>query len=472
VYLPDLVVRSRRVVTRDGVTPVALHIRGGRIIGVLDFENVPEGCTVDDAGDLVVMPGVVDTHVHVNASAAADGDAFEQTTRAAAAGGITTIVDMGPAGRPTASVSALEQKRRAAEGHCAVDVGFGGGIAPGNSHELGPLAQEGVFGFACTFASPAVDGAEAVTETDLRTAMPVLTRIGVMLMVHGELPGPIERAVGGQNSSMGLLDRLMWSVRGGREYTRFLETHPKEAETEAVLRLLELCREYRTRTHILNLSSSDTLTPIFHARAARLPVTVETCPHYLFFVAEEVPDGATALKCVPPIRERVNRELLWGALSGGLIQMVASDHSPPPAGFNGVKSRNFSRAWGGITSLQLSLPALWTVASARGHTVNQLAAWMCRAPARIVGIEKKGEIDVGYDADLVIWNPDAEFTVDAATLVDARASSPYAGCSLRGVVARVYLRGNVIQRQGRPIEQTVGRLLRRHSAGRPSAPRT
>jgi len=463
MYRPDLVVRSRRVVTRDGVTPAALHIRGGRVIGVLDFENVPERCPLDDAGDLVVMPGAVDTHVHVNASAAADGYVFEQTTRAAAAGGITTIVDMGSAGRPTASVAALEQKRRAAQGRCAVDVGFCGGIAPGNSHELGRLAEEGVFGFACAFGSAAVDGAAAVTETDLRTAMPALTRIGAMLMVQGELPGPIERAVDGQNSSMGLFDRLTWSFRGGREYIRFLETHPKEAETEAILQLLELCREHRTRTHILSLSSSDALTPIFHARAARLPVTVETCPHYLFFVAEQVPDGATAFKCVPPIRERVNRELLWGALSGGLIQMIASDHSPPRVEFNRIKSRDFSRAWSGIASLPLSLPAVWTIASARGHTVSQLAAWMCRAPARIVGLERKGEIDVGYDADLVIWDPDAEFKVDAATVVDARASSPYAGCSLRGVVVRVYLRGNVIFQRGQPIERPMGRLLVKQS---------
>jgi allantoinase len=464
MYLPDLVVRSRRVVTGGGVTPAALHIRGGRVIGVLEFENVPERCLVDDAGDLVVMPGVVDTHVHVNASSAADGYAFEQTTRAAAAGGVTTIVDMGPAGRPTVSVAALAEKRRAAEGRCAVDVGFCGGIAPGNSHELGRLADEGVFGFECSFGSSAVGGAAAVAETDLRTAMPALTRIGAMLMVHGELPEPIARAIESQSSSMGPLDRLTSSFRGRREYVPFLETHPKEAETGAILRVLELCREYRTRTHILNLSSSDALTPIFHARAARLPVTVETCPHYLFFVAEQVPDGATAFKCVPPIRDRVNRELLWGALSGGLIQMIASDHSPPPVRFDGGKSRDFSRAWGGISSLPLSLPAVWTIASARGHTVNELAAWMCRAPGRIVGLERKGEIDVGYDADLVIWDPDAEFTVDAVTLAGARAPNPYVGCSLRGVVARVYLRGNVIHQQGQPIERTMGRVLVKQSA--------
>ena len=462
MYLPDLIVRSRRVVTRDGARPAALHIRAGRIIGVLEFDNSPEGCPVDDAGDLVVMPGVVDTHVHVNAPAAEDADAFEQTTKAAAAGGVTTIIDVGSVGGPTARVSTLEQIRRAAEGHCAVDVGFCGGIVPGNSREIGPLAAEGVFGFACTLGVAAVEGAAAVTEADLRTAMPGLTRIGATLMVHGELPGPIERAVNSQRSSMGFFDRATWSFRGSREYVRFLATHPKSAETEAVVQLLELCREYGTRTHILNLSSSDALTPIFRARAVRMPVTVETCPHHLFFVSEEVPDGATAFKCVPPIRERANRELLWGALAGGLIQTVVSDHSPPPAGFHGRKPRDFSRAWGGIASVHLSLPAMWTIASARGHTVHELAAWMCRGPARIAGLERKGEIDAGYDADLVIWDPDAEFTVDAATLAGVAASNPYAGRSLRGIVARVYLRGNVIYQRGRPIERTMGRLLVKH----------
>jgi len=459
MYLPDLIVRSRRVVTRDGVRPAALHVRGGRIIGVLDFENVPDGCPVDDASDLVVMPGAVDTHVHVNAATAGDADVFEQTTRAAATGGVTTIIDVGSVGGPTACVSTLEQIRRAAEGHCAVDVGFCGGIVPGNSCEIGPLAAQGVFAFACTFGVAAIEGAAAVTEADLRTAMPGLARIGATLMVHGELPGPIERAVSGQQSSMGFFDRATWSFRGSREYVRFLETHPKSAETEAVVQLLELCREYGTRTHILNLSSSDALTPIFRARTVRMPLTVETCPHFLFFVSEEVPDGATAFKCVPPIRERANRELLWGALAGGLIQTVASDHSPPPAGVHGRTPRDFSRAWGGIASVQLSLPAVWTMASARGHTVNELAAWMCRGPARIAGLEKKGEIDVGHDADLVIWDPDAEFAVDASTLVDRRTSTPYIGCSLRGIIARVYLRGNVIYEQGRPIERTMGRLL-------------
>jgi allantoinase len=447
MYLPDVLVRSRRVVTRDGVTPAAIHIRGGRIIGVLDFDNIPENCPIDDAGDLVVMPGLVDTNVHVNASTSSDSQAFEQTTRAAAAGGVTTIIDMGPAGRPIASVAMLEQRRRAADGHCAVDVGFCGGIASGKFSDIAPLAQAGVFGFTCAFGASAIDDGGCVDESDLRTVMPALTRAGALLTARVALRSLRSRRP------------LRLFPRGQRKYTAFLEDHPKDAETNAIVRVLELCREYGTRTHLLSLSSSDALTPIFQARAARLPVTVETCPHYLFFASEEIPDGATSFKCVPPIRDRANRELLRGALSGGLIQTIASAHSAPPAGFRGAASRDFSRAWSGIASLQLSLPAVWTIASARELDFSQLAAWMCRNPARIAGLEKKGEIDVGYDADLVVWNPDAEFTVDPAMPTDAGSATPYAGRSLRGIADRVYLRGNLIYERRRPIERTVGRLL-------------
>ena len=439
MYLPDLVVRSRRVVTGDSVAPAAIHVRAGRIIGVLDVDNVPEGCPVDDAGDLVVMPGIVDTHVHVNTSADTDGDAFEQTTRAAAAGGVTTIVDMGAAGRPIASVSTLDQRRRAATRHSFVDVGFCGGIGSGNARDIAPLAEAGVFGFASAF-----------NENDLRTAMPALARIGATLMISGESATDREGS-----PARGFTLRSLFGA--GRDYSRFLDAHPKEAETSAIQRVLELCREYGTRTHIVSLSSSDALTPIFQARAARLPVTVETCPQYLFFVAEEVPNGATAFACVPPIRERVNRELLWGALSGGLIQTIASGDSRPPAEFR--KSRDFSRAWPGIASLQWTLPIVWTVASKRGHSLNQLAAWLCRAPSRVAGVEKKGGIEVGYDADLLVWNPDAEFVVEGKTPIRRRTATPYAGCHLRGVVDRVYLRGNLICQAGRPIDYPTGRFI-------------
>jgi allantoinase len=298
-----------------------------------------------------------------------------------------------------------------------------------------------------------------VTEGDLRIAMPALARMGAMLMIGGEIS-----TANAERSPERLVLRVTafaQRLRGGREYARYLEAHPKDAETQAIQRVLELCREYGTRTHILSLSSSDALTPIFRARAARLPVTVETSPHHLLFVAEEVPNGATAFACVPPIRDRLNRELLWGALSGGLIQMVASDHSPAPSGFR--KSRDFLRAWPGIASLQFSLPVVWTIASARGHTLNQLAAWMCRTPARLAGAERKGEIDVGYDADLTIWNPDAEFTVEAAALVDSLGPSPYTGCRLNGLIDRVYLRGHLIHRRGPRVDPAMGRLLVRQS---------
>ena len=224
---------------------------------------------------------------------------------------------------------------------------------------------------------------------------------------------------------------------------------------------MRLCREYRTRTHIVHLSSSDALTPIFHARSAGLPITSEACPHYLCFVAEEIPDGGTTFKCAPPIRERENREFLWAALAGGLIQMIESDHSPAPPALKQVKSGDFFRAWGGISSLQLSLPVTWTEASARGYSLNQLAEWMCRGPARLAGLNRKGAIEVGYDADFVIWEPDATFTVEPGSLCHRHPLTPYSGRQLRGVVHRTYLGGQRIYELGSPLPAPHGRLLAR-----------
>jgi allantoinase len=467
-FLPDLIVRSQRVVTRDATRPASIHIRGGKIVGVLDFSDWPAGCPLDEGGNAVVMPGVVDTHVHVNEPGCTEGEGFAAATRAAAAGGITTLMDMSPNSIPmTTTLEAVRAKQDAADGKCHVDVGLWGGVVPGNERELAPMLAAGVFGFTCCLGSSGAAGLPIVSEADLRVAMPAIAGLGVPLLVHAELQGPIDAALSRQPARRGLLTRLLTGGRSRRRYGSYLASRPKDAETEAIALIIALCREFQTRIHILHLSSSDALTPLYHARSARLPITAETCPHYLSFVAEEIADGATAFKCAPPIRERENREFLWAALAGGLIQMVVSGHSPAPTG-RVRQSDDFGRAWAGISSLQLSLSATWTGATARGYSLNQVADWMCRMPARIAGLDRKGVIEPGYDADLVVFDPDAEFIVDTSILHGNYTRTPYVGRRLRGVIERTYLRGRRIYERGKAIGSPYGRMLVRtpgHSSG-------
>jgi allantoinase len=364
----------------------------------------------------------------------------------------------------TTSAADLHAKRRAAEGKCFVDVGFWGGVVPGNAAALPGLVTAGVLGFKCFLVASGVDEFPAVSEADLRIAMPLLSKLGVPLLVHAELPGPIEEATRQVAARRGWLARVSGRAPDARSHATYLATRPKQAENDAIALSIALCREYRARTHIVHLSSSEALTPLYHARAAQCPITVETCPHYLTFVADEIPVGATTFKCAPPIRERENREYLWAALAGGLIQMVASDHSPSPPALKQTGSGDFLRAWGGISSLQVSLAATWTGARARGYSVNQLVEWMCRAPARLAGLDRKGAVEVGYDADLVVWDPDGELTVEGRSLMHRHPLTPYEGRTLRGVVHRTYLRGARIYERGQAMSGPSGRLLTR-SAG-------
>ena len=445
-FLPDLIVRSRRVVTPGSTRAASVHIRGGKIAGVLAFDDVPPGCPLDEAGEAALIPGVVDTNVQVSEPGLPGWHGFENTTRAAAAGGVTTVIDM-PLNRvpATTSADAIHAKRAAAAGKCYVDVGFWGGVTAGNDRELAPMREAGVFGFKCWLATSDTGECPPVSEADLRVAMPAIARLSLPLLVHAELPGPIDAALARSRADDRFLSRF-WPAarRARRRYRSYLESRPKAAENEAVALMIALCREFRTPIHIVHLSSSDALSPLFHARSAHLPITVETCPHYLSLVAEEIADGRAAFTCAPPIRERENREFLWAALAGGLIQMVVSDHSQA-----------------GISSLQLSLSATWTEAVARGYTLSQIADWMCRRPARLGGLLRKGAIEPGYEADLVMFNPDTTFTVGATTLQPGHASTPYLGRRLRGVVERTYLGGQRIYERARAIERPLGRVLAR-----------
>jgi allantoinase len=452
---PDLILRGQRVVTPRGVRPATVHVWRGRIERVVGpEEEIPTGTNVIDCGDSVLMPGIVDTHVHVNEPGRTEWEGFETATRAAAAGGVTTLVDMPLNSIPATTTQAgLRAKMVAMEGKLRVDVGLWGGVVPGNSRDLKGLLNDGVLGFKAFLVPSGVDEFGHVGEAELLAAMPILGRRGAVLLAHAELPGPIEKAAG------------VWEGAGPAElsdYRRYLQSRPDAAEVEAVELLVQLCRELACRVHIVHVSSAEVLPVLKRARDEGLPITAETCPHYLTFAAEEIPAGAVTFKCAPPIRSHDNRERLWEALREGLIDLVATDHSPCPPEMKKVEAGDFRAAWGGISSLQLFLPAVWTGARERGFTLEYLAKWMCAGPARLASLEdRKGAIAPGYDADLVVWDPEASFSVEPGQLHHRHKLTPYAERTLYGVVQRTVLRGETIYLDGDLVGTPGGRLLTR-----------
>ncbi len=449
---PELVIRGQRVVTGNSIAPASVHITRGYISSISIFEDIPAGCEVIEAGaESVVMPGLVDTHVHVNEPGRTEWEGFESATRAAAAGGVTTIVDMPLNCIPaTTTPGALEAKLKTTAGKLCVDVAFWGAVVPGNTSKLSTLWDAGVVGFKCFLVHSGVDEFPNVTEKDLREAMPELARLGAMLIVHAELPGPIERCC--EQESHG---------HNGRSYSTFLQSRPREAENDAVALMVRLNRETGCRVHIVHHSSAGALDMLCQAKASGAAITAETCPHYLHFAAEDISDGATEFKCCPPIRERDNREQLWKALADGTIDFVVSDHSPCPPKMKLRERGDFMQAWGGISSLELRLPVMWTDASARGAGINQLAEWLCRAPARQIGMAHlKGSIAVGSEADIVIWNPESEFRVEASMIHHRHKLTPYDGEILRGKVEKTFLRGQIVY-DGGEFAKPKGRVLLR-----------
>lgn len=422
----NMVIRGQRVLTVEGVRPAALHISGGRIAAVAAYDKRFGGAQTVDAEELLVMPGVIDTHVHVNEPGRAEWEGFETATRAAAAGGVTTILDMPLNSIPaTVSVAALEAKRAAARGKTYVNVEYIGGVVPGNGADLKPLREAGVRAFKCFIASSGVDEFPAVTERDLRSTLPELAGLDVPLMVHAEDPIEILEPKGPSNV-----------------YVDYLATRPIVAERSAISLMINLMEWCEVPIHVVHLSAASSLDLICAARGKKLPITVETCPHYLTFAAEEIPDGATEYKCAPPIRSASERDALWDALIAGKIDLVASDHSPCPPEMKQTGGDFFS-AWGGIASLQISLPAVWTGAKERGLKPERLAEWMCAGPAKLARLDdRKGKIAAGYDADIIIWNPEASFVVDLSKLEHRQKITPYAGRTLFGVVKETYVRGN------------------------------
>jgi allantoinase len=439
----EFVVCSRRVVTPEGVRDGGVVVRGGKIAAIVGREELGRFEKVEDYGALAILPGLVDVHVHVNEPGRTEWEGFETATRAAAAGGVTTVVDMPLNSSPvTTNVAALEEKLAAARGKLAVDVAFHGGLVPGNAGEIDALIDAGVVGIKAFLVHSGIDEFPNATEADLRAAMPVLARRGGPLLVHAELDD-----AGGP--------------RAGRTYASYLASRPREWENRAVRLAIGLCREYGARVHIVHLSSSDVLGELRAAKAEGLPLTVETCPHYLVFEAEQIADGDTRFKCAPPIRERENRERLWEGLRDGIIDLIASDHSPCLPEMKKLDAANFAEAWGGIASLQLGLSAVWTEASRRGFGLEHAARWMAAAPAKLVGLSGKGAIRVGADADLVVFDPAARWRVTGEALLHRHKVTPYEKTELAGSVRATYVRGRKVFEAGRVVGPPVGEALLR-----------
>jgi allantoinase len=426
----DLVFRAQRVVTPAGEVAGCVGVRDGRVAAVEPLEAALAGeRTITLSGDEVLLPGLVDTHVHVNEPGRTEWEGFASATRAGAAGGVTTILDM-PLNSipPTVDVAALEVKRKAAAGRLHVDVGFWGGAVPGNLDTLRALHDAGVFGFKCFLLDSGVDEFPPLGVEELDRCLRVLATFPALLLVHAEDAETVRRAP---------------PARGGR-YADFLRSRPREAENLAVAQVIECARRSGARVHVLHLSSADALPLLRGARRDGVRVSVETCPHYLTFDAETIPDGATQFKCCPPIREAGNRELLWRGLADGTIDLVVSDHSPCTPELKRFGDGDFGAAWGGIASLQLGLPAVWTAARARGHTLVDVVRWMAKAPADLAGLRRKGRIAVGADADLCMFAPDQAFVVDAGRLHHRHPVTPYAGRRLTGAVRGTWLRGHEV----------------------------
>src|SRR6476469_3878441 len=439
----DLMIRAPRLVSTAGEVSRIVGVKDGTIVAIEPMDSdltAPQ--VLDLISDEALLPGVVDSHVHVNDPGRTEWEGFASATRAAAAGGVTTIVDMALNSiPPTVDNDALDIKRKTAAEQAYVDVGFWGGAVPGNVPQLRALHDAGVFGFKCFLLHSGVDEFPPLDPQELELALREIASFGALMIVHAEDAHSIDRA----------------PSPNGERYADFLASRPRGAENLAIAEVIELARWTGCRVHILHLSSSDALPMIASARRDGVRLTVETCPHYLSFMAEEIPAGATQFKCCPPIREAGNPELLWQGLADGVIDCIVSDHSPCTVDLKRFDIGDFGVAWGGIASLQLGLSAIWTEARRRGHSLNDVIRWMAENPARQVGLNAKGHIALGYAADLAVFAPDEAFIVDVAKLQHKNPVSAYDRRALAGVVRSTWLAGKRIDLDEDPRGRLLGR---------------
>lgn len=440
------ILRSRRIVTPDGLRDAAVVINDGRISDVINPDAIPSGADIEDVGELVVAPGLVDPHVHINEPGRTEWEGFATATQSAAAGGITAVVDMPLNNSPvTTTVEAFEKKLAAAKGKLHVDCGFHAGLVPDNASLMEPLFRSGVLGVKAFLIDSGIDEFPPTSEENLRTAMSAIAEAGLPLLVHAELQTLPFQAV----------------PQYARSYAAYLNSRPRQWENNAIAMLIRLSEEFGCRVHIVHLSSSEAVSMLRKAKLRGVKITAETCPHYLFFSAEEIPEGATQFKCAPPIRERENNEKLWEALRDGIIDFIASDHSPCPPEMKLMETGDFMNAWGGIASLQFSMSIMWTEMRRRGFSISDISRLMSARPAALVGLERrKGKIAPTYDADLVVWNPEESFTVEPSLIHHRHKMTPYEGRILYGKVKATYVRGIRVFDDGK-FSTAAGRILTR-----------
>lgn len=443
--MSELAIKSNRIITPQGIRKAFVVIKDGVITDVTDSlpkENIEE---YFDAGDNVLMPGIIDPHVHINEPGRIEWEGFNSATMAALAGGITSLIDMPLNSSPVTTTSSAFEKKLASTRHqLHANCGFWGGIIPGNNKEIEPLIEKGVSGFKAFLTHSGIDEFPNVTEEDLHRAMPIIAKYNLPLLVHCELSDENFK-INGDNTS----------------YKNYLNSRPRKWEDDAISLMIRLCEKYNCKTHIVHLSSSNSIEQIDKAKQRGLPLTVETAQHYLYFSAEEINDGQTEFKCAPPIREKENNELLWQALKDGIIDFVATDHSPATA-YLKQKEGDFSKAWGGVASIQFALPTLYTAARKRNGTLKDMVKWLCENPAKLIGKDKsKGKIEVGYDADLTIWNPEKSFQVKEDIILHKNKITPYMNEQLFGVVDQTFLSGIKVFDNGLFTHLNNGKIITR-----------
>lgn len=450
--MSEFAIKSSRIVTPDGVVAGAVVIRNGVIHDITT--DASENLFLIDVGNKVVMPGVIDPHVHINEPGRTDWEGFETATKAAIAGGITMVVDMPLNSSPvTTTVAALEEKLAAAVSKISTNVGFWGGIVPGNADQIEPLIKNGVLGFKAFLTHSGIDEFPNATEEDLRKAMPIIAKHKLPLLVHCEITDSRKGF-----DKLSLTNDQKQETRNQQSYQQYLASRPKEWEDQAIALMIRLCEEFECPVHIVHLSSANSIDQIARAKQKGLPITVETGQHYLYFNAEDIPDANTAFKCAPPIREKANNDLLWQALKDGIIDLVATDHSPAPPDIKELETGDFTKAWGGISSIQFALPVLWTAAKKRGCTIIDLSRWLCEKPALLAGMNKKGKIAEGYDADIIVLDDEASFTVTEDMILHRHKVTPYFGEQLYGVLEQTYLKGELVYDKGR-FELNKGEIV-------------